>query len=53
MANNYKGPERRLRQQRREKADRREEIRFEPDREPRRKDKGQRKEDQLFEGRRK
>ena len=50
MADNYKGPERRH-QQRREKTDRREEIRFEPDRETRRKNKGRRRDDQLFEGR--
>lgn len=47
MADAYKGPERR-RQPRREKADRREDVRFEPDREPRRNGRGRRKEDELF-----
>ena len=43
----YKGPERR-RSQRRKTADRRQEIRFEPDREDRRKNKGRRKTDGAF-----
>lgn len=50
MADTYKGPERR-REQRRKKTDRREEVRFEPDLEDRRKNNGQRKEDKLFGGR--
>jgi hypothetical protein len=50
MTDAYKGPERR-RHQRREKTDRREEVRFEPDREPRRKKNGRRREDELFSGR--
>ena len=51
MTDTYKGPERRRRGQRREKTDRREEVRFEPDREDRRKNRGRRKEDLLFGGR--
>ena len=43
----YKGPERR-RTQRRQTGDRRQEIRFEPDREDRRKNDGRRKTDQRF-----
>lgn len=50
VADTYKGPERR-REQRRKKTDRREEVRFEPDLEDRRKDYGRRREDQLFGGR--
>jgi len=50
MADTYKGPDRR-REQRREKTDRREEVRFEPDREDRRKNHGRRKADLLFGGR--
>jgi hypothetical protein len=46
----YKGPERR-REPRRKKTDRREEVRFEPDLEDRRKNHGRRREDQLFGGR--
>lgn len=47
MDETYKGPERR-RDQRRKTADRRQEIRFEPDREDRRKRGGRRKTDGLF-----
>jgi hypothetical protein len=47
MEDTYKGPERR-RDQRRKTTDRRQEIRFEPDREDRRKNNGRRKRDQLF-----
>lgn len=43
----YTGPERR-RDQRRKTGDRREEIRFEPDREDRRQQHGRRKTDQPF-----
>ncbi|HEX4880755.1 MAG TPA: hypothetical protein VFV18_00215 [Porticoccaceae bacterium] len=43
----YTGPERRHKQ-RRNTADRREEIRFEPDREDRRQKNGRRKTDQQF-----
>jgi len=43
----YKGPERR-RDRRRKTADRRQEIRFEPDGEDRRKSNGRRKVDGLF-----
>ena len=50
MTDTYKGPERR-REQRREKTDRREEVRFEPDREDRRKNYGRRKKDLIFGGR--
>lgn len=46
MEDTYKGPERR-RDQRRKTSDRRQEIRFEPDREDRRKNNGRRKTDQL------
>lgn len=46
----YKGPERR-REPRRKKTDRREEVRFEPNLEGRRTNRGRRKEDQLFGGR--
>ena len=48
MDENYKGPERRREGERRKTADRREEIRFEPDREDRRKNRGRRKTDQPF-----
>ncbi len=41
----YKGPDRRKIKQRRCRADRREEIRFEPDKEDRRKKQGRRKTD--------
>lgn len=47
MEDTYKGPERR-RDQRRKEADRRQEIRFEPDSEDRRKSGGRRKRDQIF-----
>jgi hypothetical protein len=47
MEGTYKGPERR-RDQRRKVTDRRQEIRFEPDREDRRKNGGRRKTDQIF-----
>ena len=47
MEDTYKGPERR-RDQRRKTSDRRQEIRFEPDRDDRRKNSGRRKTDQLF-----
>lgn len=47
MEDTYKGPERR-RDQRRKTSDRRQDIRFEPDREDRRKNSGRRKTDQLF-----
>lgn len=40
----YAGPERRV-EQRRKKTDRRSMVRFEPDKDPRRKQKGRRKED--------
>jgi hypothetical protein len=43
-SNQYKGPERR-REQRRKTADRREEIRFEPDKEDRRENAGRRQTD--------
>lgn len=47
MDETYKGPERRH-GQRRNVADRRQDIRFEPDRENRRKNSGRRKSDRLF-----
>jgi hypothetical protein len=50
VADTYKGPDRR-REQRRKKTDRREEVRFEPDLEDRRKNNGQRRDDKLFGGR--
>lgn len=47
MADTNKSPEHRRKGGRRAKSDRREEVRFEPDREQRRKNHGRRKEDLL------